>query len=200
MEIGELLHIYRVPIILAGISLFLIVVSVTLLIQATRTATPIEFSSEATASANLGKLTVDVEGEVTVPGIYTLPIGSRVDDVLTAAGGLTSDADTAYVSRVLNRAGKLTDGAKIFIPRETERESMTASDQLIPDPAGESAGVSVMSVNTASQAELESLPGIGPVTAQKIISNRPYLTLEELVPRKVLGPSLYEDLKDSLSL
>jgi competence protein ComEA len=186
--------------VLTAVSVLLIVVSIVLLIQSTRTVSPIEFSSDATPSAVHGTLTVDVEGAVAAPGIYTLPTGSRVEDALRVAGGLIGDADETYVARVLNRAGKLTDGAKIFVPHKSEQEKTVGSNQSESGGAGESAAESIISVNTASQAELESLPGIGPVTAGKIIANRPYMTLEELVTRNVIRPSLYEELKNDLTL
>lgn len=195
----DALRSYRVPIALIGVSIILVVVATALLVQSTRIVAPIEFSSEATTSGTAGTLTVDIEGAVVAPGVYALPVGSRVEDAIRIAGGLTEDADQTYVSRVLNRAGKLTDGAKIFIPTPSESPS-NVSDEPVVGGGSESVGVDVVSVNSASQAELELLPGIGPVTAQKIITNRPYLTLEELVARKVLRPSLFEELKNSLSL
>ena len=94
---------------------------------------------------------------------------------------------------------KLVDGAKIYIPKIGEN----IIEQNIGTQGQTSTGVSavgLISVNTASQAELEVLPGIGPVTATKIISNRSYQTLEELVTKKAMSQSLFNKLKEQLSL
>jgi competence protein ComEA len=116
-----------------------------------------------------------------------------------------------YISRVLNRAMKVSDGMKIYIP--SLGEDMTSHnsklsgnvgetshnfDPLLRSPDGQSQNG--VSVNMASKAQLESLPGVGPVTAQKIIDNRPYTRLEDLVSKKAIGTSLFEKLKNNLSL
>jgi len=188
------LRTYKIPILLGGISVFSIVVSLVLLVKSTQTAaTPIQFSSdgaEASGSA-LGAaiVTVDVEGAVLHPGVYTLPVDSRVEDAITAAGGLESDADEELFAKTMNRAMKLVDGGKIYVP------SLSSSG------IGSAGSVSnLVSVNTASQSELDTLPGVGPVTAQKIIDNRPYQTLGELVSKKAVGTALFEKIKDKMSL
>jgi competence protein ComEA len=188
------LRTYKIPILLGGISVFSIVVSLVLLVKSTQTAaTPIQFSSdgaEASGSA-LGAaiVTVDVEGAVVHPGVYTLPVDSRVEDAIQAAGGLESDADEELFARTMNRAMKLVDGGKIYVP------SLSSSG------IGSAGSVSnLVSVNTASQSELDTLPGVGPVTAQKIIDNRPYQTLGELVSKKAVGTALFEKIKDKMSL
>ncbi len=123
------------------------------------------------------------------PGVYTLPQGSRVEDAITAAGGLGSAADEVLYAKTINRAAKIVDGAKLYIPAKGEQS-----------PGTQGAVSTLVNVNSASQSELESLPGVGPVTAQKIIDNRPYLTLDDVVTKKAIGASLYDKLKNSLSL
>ena len=188
------LRTYKIPILLGGISVFSIVVSLVLLVKSTQTAaTPIQFSSdgaEASGSA-LGAaiVTVDVEGAVVHPGVYTLPVDSRVEDAIQAAGGLESDADEELFARTMNRAMKLVDGGKIYVP------SLSSSGIGSADSVS-----NLVSVNTASQSELDTLPGVGPVTAQKIIDNRPYQTLGELVSKKAVGTALFEKIKDKMSL
>jgi len=188
------LRTYKIPILLGGISVFSIVVSLVLLVKSTQTAaTPIQFSSdgaEASGSA-LGAaiVTVDVEGAVVHPDVYTLPVDSRVEDAIQAAGGLESDADEELFARTMNRAMKLVDGGKIYVP------SLSSSGIGSADSVS-----NLVSVNTASQSELDTLPGVGPVTAQKIIDNRPYQTLGELVSKKAVGTALFEKIKDKMSL
>lgn len=191
MEILPIFHTYKIPMILGGVSVLAIVISVILLVKSTQTTTPIEFSSDQVEASSSATLTIDVEGAVAHAGVYILPAGSRVEDAITAAGGLGGEVDEELLAKTINRAQKMTDGAKLYIPE-------IGNDQT-------SHNISVMqnglvSVNFATTAQLDVLPGIGPVTAQKIIDNRPYQTLDELVTKKAISASLYDKLKDSLSL
>lgn len=196
---------FKIPIILGSVSTFLIALSITLLIKSYQSTQPIRFSSdslEASAAGTLVEIVVDVQGAIVRPGVYRLALGSRVEDAIGAAGGLSDEADLERISTSLNRAAKLSDGAKLYIP---ERGSGLTEDQgqtpvLQTGQVSGSQISSQVSVNAASQAELEKLSGIGPVTAKKIIDGRPYQTLEELVTRKVLFKSTYEKLKDQLTL
>lgn len=191
--VEAILRNYKIPILLGGISVFAIVVSIVLLVKSTQTTEPIRFSSEEASGSALGAatITVDVEGAVLRPGVYTLPGGARVEDAITAAGGLGSDADEELFAQTFNRAAKITDGAKLYIPKlGVDQTSHTVSDTQN----------GLISVNFATAAQLDVLPDVGPVTAQKIIDNRPYQTLDELVTKKAIGASLYEKLKNNLSL
>jgi len=185
---------YKLPILLGGISVFAIVLSIVLLVQSVQTTEPIQFSSEEASGSSLGAttmITVDVEGAVINPGVYTLSAGARVEGAITAAGGLGSDVDSEAFAKTINRAAKITDGAKLYIPKVGEDQT---SHNLSTTQSG------LVSVNFATAAELDVLAGVGPVTAQKIIDNRPYSDLNELVSKKAIGPSLYEKLKNNLSL
>lgn len=197
----DIWRLYRVPIILGGISACFIILSVILLVKSVQTASPITFSSDqqATTSAVLGTGTViiDIEGAVVAPGVYILPEGSRVEDAIVAAGGLSEKVDGELLAKTVNRAMKLVDGAKLFIP-STQDVAQSAGVIATPEKLSQNAGL--VSVNFASQSELESLVGVGPATATKIISGRPYQTLEELVTKKAIGASLFEKLKNQLSL
>jgi len=191
---------YKLPIILGGISIFCVILSVVLLVKSTQTATPIRFSSDSVASgSSLGAsvMAVDVEGAVVRPGLYTVPAGSRVEDAIAAAGGLSRDIDEILFAKTINRAMKLVDGAKILIP--TQGENQTSHNLSQPLEAG-SQNSALVSVNTASASELDVLPGVGPATAAKIISGRPYQTLDELVAKKAIGASLYDKIKNQLTL
>ncbi len=193
---------YRIPIILSLISLLLVAAAFVLIIKQYQSKSPIRFSSDAgkepkaSESSRLANvIAIDIEGAVKKPGIYQLPLGSRVEDAIAAAGGLSQDADEERIARTLNRAAKLSDGAKLYIPKKGDNR------ETLGILGGKSSDVlKSHNINTASQSELEALPGIGPVTAQKIIANRPYQTLEELVSKKALGQSLFEKLKDQLTL
>jgi len=141
---------------------------------------PVQILS-ATASA---ELTVDIGGEVARPGVYKLSGGARIEDALRFAGGLTGDADTEYINKYLNKAAKVSDGQKLYIPKQNAEKT---SDGLV-------------NINSASQGELEGLPGIGPVTAGKIMAGRPYQNISELVGRKIVGTKVFEQIKDQISV
>lgn len=189
---------YKFPIILGSVSLFFISISIILLIKTTQIATPIEFSEGASVSGiTAGSITIDIEGAVVHPGVYSMPMGSRVEDSITKAGGLTDTADRARIEKTINRAAKLSDGAKLYFPSEGELPNVPKQGEALDTL---SSGAGPTNINAASQHELEALPGIGPVTAKKIIDNRPYQTLEELVSKKAMGQSLFEKLKSQISL
>lgn len=147
------------------------------------------------------KIFVEVAGSVVNPGVFELDSDSRVEDALVKSGGFTEEADMAWVERTINRAAKLVDGQKIFIPNHSETESanILGGSTTGSDTSGLSTQGTV-NINTASQKELESLWGIGPVTAQNIIDHRPYSSVEELLTKKILKTNVYETNKDKLSI
>lgn len=147
------------------------------------------------------KLMVDVSGAVMKPGVYSFEVGSRIADAIEKAGGLSKSADQSYIAKTVNGAMKLTDGMKIYIPKVGE----SAAKTITSDTTGGSGTVlgaqtGLISINTASPAQLDSLPGVGEVTAGKIIAGRPYGEVSELLSRKVVSSSVYEKIKDKISL
>ena len=146
---------------------------------------------------NKAKIWVDVGGAVEKPGVYSLPGDSRQADALTAAGGLGEKADREWVEKNLNLAQKLVDGAKIYIPERGETDSNKDS------PRSSLQGESLqgrININTAGSAELDTLYGVGPATAEKIIQNRPYGAVEELLSKKAVKSNVYEAIKDKISV
>ncbi|MEK7532879.1 MAG: helix-hairpin-helix domain-containing protein [Patescibacteria group bacterium] len=193
-------QVYRVPIILGLLSLLFIALSITIFIKSYQPETPITFSSDESESSSAaipqGKdasIFVDIEGAVVRPGVYRLPQGSRIDDVLGFAGGFTQYSDMEAVARLVNRAAIVTDGAKIYIPSLGENAA-------IGNDGSSGSSVTFVNINSASKSELEMLSGIGAVTSDKIIHGRPYLRIEDLVEKKILSQSLFEKLKDQLVL
>ena len=141
-------------------------------------------------------LVVDVEGGVARPGVVLLPAESRVADAIRAAGGYAPDADLAAAASSLNLAARLSDGAQVYVPVAGLAAPPGA------DVGGSNAG-GLVNLNTASADELEGLPGIGPVTAQKILAARgeqPFETLDELVDRKVMNRGQLDDIRDLVTL
>jgi competence protein ComEA len=147
------------------------------------------------------RITVDVEGAVQKPGVYSLPTEARVQDALLIAGGLASNADHDRVAKSLNLAAKVTDGGKIYIPFEGDPSAGLGS--LGTDSGSNTvlgASVGTINLNTATASELDSLPGVGEVTAQKIINNRPYGASDDLVAKKVVSQKIYSQLKDKVTV
>ena len=156
-------------------------------------------ASESTASAQIAtSVTVDVSGAVEKPGLYTLPIDSRVQDALDTAGGLANQADREWVSKQLNLAQKLTDGSKLYIPELGEVKSSQTETPKLTTSTVVTSTKTTLNINTASEKELESLPGIGEVTAAKIVSHRPYQLVDELLSKKILNKTTFEKNKGVL--
>jgi len=151
---------------------------------------------------------VHVSGAVQNPGVYALPPGSRVQDAIEAAGGLTENADLSE----LNLAAPLEDGSLIRIPARqptaTPAPKSPSAPQVTSPPAVESppteGETTLININTATQEELETLSGIGPVTAQKIIAyreeNGPFTTIEEIQKVSGIGPVTFEKIKDFITV
>lgn len=134
------------------------------------------------------EVTVHAAGAVATPGVYRLPSGSRVADLLTAAGGATGDADLDQ----LNLAAPLADGERILVARRGESAAATNPGR----PDGTSTRVDL---NTASAAELDKLPGIGPATAEAIIRHREthgrFRSVTELLEVRGIGEAKLEQLR-----
>ena len=181
--------------ILGLFSIGLILISVGLIQIFGSSATQIKFekgqdvSFDGAQDKESLKIKVDVEGEVIKPGVYELLKDSRIQDALISAGGLTPDANR----NAINLAAKIADGQKIYVP--AVGEAMPAGSGFA---GGDSGGL--VSVNTAVEAQLDTLPGIGPVTAQKIIDGRPYGSIEELLGRKVVGKATFEKIRELITL
>lgn len=143
------------------------------------------------------KITIDISGAVKNPGVYQLEENSRIEDAVIKSGGFTDDVDSEYVAKVLNMAQKLSDGTKIYIPFAGEDYKGVSVLGSTTQTAG---GISKVNINSATQAELEALSYIGPVTASKIISGRPYQKIEELLDRKIISKSVFDKLKENFSV
>lgn len=139
-------------------------------------------------------LTIDVEGAVINPGIYKLPIEARVNDALVAASGFADDADADWVEKNLNLAEKVLDGSKIYIPKKGE------SGSEVTQLTSGASSTTLLNINTASSKDLEGLPGIGPVTAGKIIDGRPYAQVTDLSARKIVSSNVYSKIKDMVTV
>ncbi len=153
------------------------------------TLTP-NLTPEPTATVEL--IQIQIAGAVVNPGVYTLPKGSTVNDAILTAGGATPHAQTD----LLNLLTELQDGQRIYIPGEAENLDAQRSLEIeLP---------TLININTATQSELESLPGIGAVKARAIIAYRNehgyFLSIEDIMNVDGIGPSTFEQFKDLISV
>ncbi len=145
---------------------------------------------------DLPEIKVDIEGAVVNPGVYTLPASSRVQDAVQAAGGFSSQADETKITSGLNLAAKINDASKIYIPVLGDGQDVVMAGTSSSDSQFFGGKVNL---NTASESELDALPGIGPVTAQKIISNRPYSQVSDLQAKKIVKSNVYTQIEDKVT-
>jgi len=140
---------------------------------------------------------VDVAGAVNKPGVYQLPAGSRVNDLIIACEGFSSWASRAFLEKNLNRARFLEDGEKVFIPyqsQEGEGGFLNLADDFND----------TVNINLANHQELMTLPGIGEKYAQAIIDYRQeegfFDSIEQIKKVKGIGDKIFEDIKNRLEI
>ncbi|MCJ7625049.1 MAG: ComEA family DNA-binding protein [Anaerolineaceae bacterium] len=153
---------------------------------------PLELVQPPTASP----LNIFITGSVANPGVYILPIDSRVVDAIAAAGGFLDDADESG----LNLAAIVHDGEKLFVPSTSDGKYEDNGNLTDGFPSAER----LININTATQEELEELPGIGPSRAEDIIAYRnehgPFVLIEEIQNVTGIGQGLYENFKDFITI
>ena len=148
------------------------------------------------APGSQAMVVVQVAGAVVRPGVYTLPLGSRVGDAIQAAGGYSADVDPRAAETKLNLAAKLQDAELIVVPRRGDSSSGSPGTSATSAPG-------LINLNTASATELDALPGIGPATATKIIASReqmPFTSVDDLVTRKLVSASTLAKFRDQVTV
>jgi competence protein ComEA len=143
-------------------------------------------------------IVVHITGAVPRPGVYAMPKGARVQDVISAAGGFLAEADKGLI----NLARPLEDGEMLDIPYAD------GFSPVIPTPVqsviASGSETDLININTASSIELETLPGIGSTTAGKIITYRqehgPFISIEDIINVSGIGPGTYERIKDLITV
>ena len=160
----------------------------------------VEILQSTTEPQNISQeIVVEISGAVEKEGVYKMKMGNRIDDLLIASGGLSVNADRDFVTKKINRAAKLIDGQKIYIYQKGELSAKELQGIKVDQAVLGDSSSGLVNINTASLSELDKLSGIGPVYAQKIIDNRSYSTLEELVSKGAIGQSLFEKIKNSIT-
>lgn len=162
----------------------------------TSTPDPVSLSADTSPSASAspsGELVIDVVGKVKRPGIVTLPAGSRVYDAVAEAGGVRGKVDAS----TLNMARVLTDGEQILVGVEPVAGPPAAGSAVV------SGGSARISLGTATLEQLDTLPGIGPVTAQAILDHRsehgPFTSVDDLLDVKGIGEKTLSDIRDQVT-
>jgi len=154
-----------------------------------RVATTLEPVASAPART---VLVVHVVGEVRRPGLYRLRDGARIADAVHRAGGALRDADLAAV----NLAAPLVDGVQVVVPPRAD----AGSTAPLPGTGGTAAPTAPVSLSSATVEELDQLPGVGPITAQKIVDFRtehgPFASVDDLDAVPGIGPTRIEQLRD----
>jgi competence protein ComEA len=146
---------------------------------------------------------VHVAGAVAQPGVYPLAREARLQDAVDAAGGALENSDISQ----LNLAEKLSDGDRVEVPTRAPTPSAATAPAGQDEPQSEAQQADVgglININLASQNMLETLPGIGPATAMKIIAYRqehgPFEIISDIVNVSGIGPSTYDKIKDSITV
>ena len=153
-----------------------------------------------TNEAQSSTLFVHIAGSVNNPGLYELPQGSRVSDAVTAAGGMSKDANTSSV----NLARQLTDGEQIIVGSTEDTQTASENGSSHSSNSSEGANQGKININTASAEELMSLDGVGEATADKIIAYRQehgsFSSIEEIKEVSGIGEKKFEAMKDAITV
>ena len=178
---------------LLSISALVIALSIFLVVRGTSQQIPLA-PPELLVTESIAQVTVDVAGAVNTPGVYSLPINSRVIDAIKAAGNTLKGADVSDI----NLARIVKDGEQVYIyPPGKAGSSVRTSTQRAKTRAS-----GPIALNRASTKELETLDGIGPVLAARIVSyrsqNGPFLTVEDLLKVSGIGAAKFAQFKDKL--
>jgi len=141
---------------------------------------------------------IDIAGEVIKPGVYEFKNEARIEDVLIMAGGLSATADRDWVNKNLNKAEKIYDGEKIYIPKVGEILGVSK------DVSQNVSTNKIIRINTATAEELDTLDGVGPAIAQRIIDYRTenggFKSVEEIKLVPGIGDKMFEKIKDEIQL
>jgi competence protein ComEA len=130
---------------------------------------------------------VEILGQVVNPGVYLVDSTTMVIELLAKAGGATEYADMEYIHKNIPLSKFLILNQKIYIPSKNEKMSSNSEGSII-------------NINNSTKSDIETLPGIGEITAQKIIDNRPYFQLIDLVNRKILSENIYNKIVTLVTL
>lgn len=163
----------------------------------------VESAPVESSPADRPLLVVDVAGAVAHPGVYRLASGSRLADAIAAAGGYSPRVAVDVAGRTLNLAAVVQDGQLIVVPSRDEAvASAVGGSSSGGGTSGSGPGGSI-ELNSATAEQLDTLPGIGPVTAAKIIAARaesPFRSVDDLLTRKLVGQKTFDQIKSLVTV
>ena len=162
-------------------------------------------AGQPSGTASDGEVVVEIIGAVSHPGVFRMPKAARVGDLLTAAGGYGPRVDSARAGRELNLAAQLHDGDQIRVPSRDDGPVASANggNGVGAATGGSTGSAGPIDLNHATASELDTLPGIGPATAAKIIASRdgqPFSAVDDLRTRKLVGQKTFDGLKDLVTV
>jgi len=203
--------------IVAGLSLFIGAILIATITSPTAAIEPVQDTAPELVPVpdqHQPSIRVEISGGVTSPGVIELPEGSRLIDAITQAGGWGDRVDPLRVELCLNLAAPLEDGSAVRIPTRDDRLLLgltgiqcgrlfsTAAEIAVAELTGGSQQGSAtggkIDLNRATADQLDTLPGIGPVTASKIIASRqekPFIIVDDLLDRKIVSESVLEGIR-----
>ena len=215
LAVGTL--ITKRSLIVAGISLFIGAMLIATITSPTAAIEPVQDTApelEPVPDQHQPSIRVEISGGVTSPGVIELPEGSRLIDAIAQAGGWGDRVDPLRVELCLNLAAPLEDGSAVRIPTRDDRLLLgltgiecgrlfsTAAEIAVAELTGGSqqgpATGGKIDLNRATADQLDTLPGIGPVTAAKIIASRqekPFIIVDDLLDRKIVSESVLEGIR-----
>jgi competence protein ComEA len=141
------------------------------------------------------EIVVDLAGAVKEPGVYRVDKGSILNDLIELAGGFSAEVSDDFVEKDLNLARLLRNHEKIYVESIFDKQDTDIDEEVVTEDEG-----SIININSASTEELESLVGIGPSTAEKIIEGRPYGEVKDILEVPGIGEATYENIKEDIEV
>ncbi|MBU1083363.1 helix-hairpin-helix domain-containing protein [Patescibacteria group bacterium] len=165
--------------------------------------------SKDESKENNQQIVVEIAGAIKEPGVYNFSSTAIVEDLIKRAGGITEDADIVLMAKIINRAALLNDHGKIYIPPKQDGENIiTFLEDQVSVSGSSIVGLPIttglININTADAKGLDTLPGVGPITAGRIIDYRTakngFKKKEDLMKVQGIGNATYNKLKDKITV
>lgn len=203
---------YLIEIVLIIISTIIAITSFSMYFSADNNASTdeeLEVRTPIMVNKNTETIFIDISGSVEKPDVYEVKKGTRLKDILKKAGGLSYTADKGFFDRNYNLAQMVNDQDKIYVPSYIEiqmgffvepSQTITAVRAQVQSVNSDNQAAKQIDVNIATVEELDTLPGIGVSTANKIIQSRPYQSINELIDKKIVKKNVYDAIQTLIAV